>query len=247
MNSDNHINAIAEQLKQARHCVVLTGAGVSAESGIPTFRDALSGLWEKFRPEDLATAEAYRKNPEMVYAWYQWRRQLISDTEPNAGHYALAELAKRVERLTLITQNVDGLHQRAGSADVIEFHGNIFRNRCFAENTALAPDTTRSEKPPLCPVCGAMARPDVVWFGEALEPQVLQASAEAIDDCDVFLSIGTSSLVYPASELGLAARSNGAVLIEINPQQTPLTAVCQFSVTANSAGVLPHMVRALKT
>ena len=183
---------------------MLTGAGVSAESGIPTFREAQTGLWEKYDPLELATPEAFLRDPELVWRWYRWRRELVARAQPNAGHIALAQLAQRVPRLTLVTQNVDGLHQRAGSADVVEFHGNLFENRCFAEGCLV--DVTADAMVPTCPGCGALVRPGVVWFGEAIPGQALDASFAAATDCDVFLSVGTSSLVYPAAGLADVAR-----------------------------------------
>ncbi len=174
--------AAATAIGKARQVCVLTGAGISAESGVPTFRDAQTGLWAKFRPEDLATPEAFARDPRRIWDWYEWRRELVRGVEPNAGHLALVQLAARVPKLTLVTQNVDGLHQRAGSTGVIEYHGNILRDRCCAEGT-LAERSTRSVTGlPECARCGALLRPDVVWFGEAIPPRALVA-ADAGSGC----------------------------------------------------------------
>jgi len=192
-------DAAIAALRDARHVCVLTGAGVSAESGVPTFREAQTGLWEKYDPLDLATPEAFLRDPVLIWRWYRWRRELVAKAEPNPGHIALAKLAALVPQLTLVTQNVDGLHQRAGSNNVLEFHGNIFEDRCFAEGCVVGCDTESAV--PICPGCGSNVRPGVVWFGEAIPTRALNDSLEAAADCDVFLSIGTSSLVFPAAGL----------------------------------------------
>ena len=230
-------------LRDARHVCVLTGAGVSAESGVPTFRDAQEGLWAKYRAEDLATPEAFMADPALIWRWYRWRRDLADEVEPNPGHYALAQLADLVPRLTLVTQNVDNLHQRAGSRDVIEFHGNIFVDRCFADATEHTGDDSLDV--PLCPDCGGPLRPGVVWFGEAIPEHALNSSWAAAIDCDVFLSVGTSSLVYPAAGLADVANQNGATVAEINPNPTALTAGFDFAIAGNSGVVLPELVESL--
>jgi len=203
-------------LRQAQRVSVLTGAGISAESGIPTFRDALTGLWANFRAEDLATPEAFQRNPGLVWSWYRMRRQMLQHAEPNPGHYALVELARRVPRFTLITQNVDGLHARAGSSAVIELHGNITRVKCFDHNhpTSTYSDT---ESVPSCEICGSRLRPDVVWFGEPLPAAALTRAQTAAQACDVFLSIGTSNLVEPAASLPWLAAARGATVLVVNP------------------------------
>ena len=230
-------------LRDARHVCVLTGAGVSAESGVPTFRDAQEGLWAKYRAEDLATPDAFMADPELIWRWYRWRRDLANEVEPNPGHYALAQLADVVPRLTLVTQNVDNLHQRAGSRDVIEFHGNIFVDRCFADGTEQTGDDSLDV--PTCPDCGGPLRPGVVWFGEAIPEHALNASWAAAIDCDVFLSVGTSSLVYPAAGLADVAQQNGAIVAEVNPNPTALAAGFDYAVTGNSGVVLPELVDSL--
>jgi NAD-dependent deacetylase len=226
---------LVEAIHGARHVVVLTGAGISAESGVPTFRDAQTGLWAKFKPEELATPEAFRRNPKIVWEWYAWRRELVGQVEPNAGHRALVESERRVPRFTLITQNVDGLHQRAGSRNVIELHGNIARTKCFEEDTLVDHWEDTGEVPPRCPRCGGRLRPDVVWFNEMLPPQAIEQALEASRACDVFLSIGTSALVHPAASLPFEASERGATLIEVNPDETPLTAHAHFRLCGTAS------------
>ncbi len=227
-------------LRDARHVCVVTGAGVSAESGVPTFREAQVGLWAKYRAEDLATPEAFMADPELIWRWYRWRRDVANEVEPNPGHYALARLAGIVPRLTLVTQNVDNLHQRAGSRNVIEFHGNIFVDRCFADGTEQTADDSLDV--PVCPDCGGPLRPGVVWFGEAIPEDALNASWAAAIDCDVFLSVGTSSLVYPAAGLADVAQQNGAVVAEVNPNPTALATGFDFAIGGTSGVVLPELV-----
>lgn len=231
-------------LRSAQRVVVLTGAGISAESGVPTFRDALTGLWSNFKPEELATPGAFLRNPKMVWEWYALRRQLTAQVTPNPGHFALAEMERRVPHFALITQNVDGLHQRAGSRQVTELHGNIGRVKCFEENTCVSAwdETT---VPPRCPHCGSWLRPDVVWFGELLPEEAREAASGASANAEVFLSIGTSALVYPAADLPLEALRHGAVLVEVNTEETPLTRRAKFSLRGPSGRVLPELVRAV--
>ena len=207
--------AVVAALRGARRVMVLTGAGISAESGIPTFRDALTGLWANFSAEDLATPEAFARRPAVVWDWYASRREAIRRAQPNAGHRALVDLARQVPRFALVTQNVDGLHQRAGSAGVIELHGNILRSRCSREGTLVA-DPAPGPSPPPCPRCGAPLRPDVVWFGELLPAGALAAAEEAAATCDVLLSVGTSNLVVPAASLPWMAAARGATVIVVN-------------------------------
>jgi len=235
---------LIDALRASRHICVLTGSGVSAESGVPTFREAQTGLWEKFDPQQLATPEAFQDDPALIWRWYRWRRELVAGAAPNPGHYALVDLAAMVPQLTLITQNVDGLHQRAGSTNVTEFHGNLFANRCLVEDCA-NPDADMSVDVPLCPGCGGILRPGVVWFGEAIPPAALQAADIAANTCDVFLSIGTSSLVWPAAGLGETAQQRGATVIEINPDATPLTGQSNFVLSRKSGVVLPELVSCL--
>ncbi len=237
---------LVQALDRSTHTVVMTGSGTSAESGIPTFRDAQTGLWANYRPEDLATPEAFERDPKLVWDWYVWRRELVGAAEPNPGHVAIAELNGLLRRLTLITQNVDGLHQRAGSAGVIEFHGNLMRNRCTAGHPV--DETGDSDKtPPLCHECGAMVRPDVVWFGEAIPTAALETALEAVTDCDILFAIGTSAVVQPAAGLAMQAKQHGALLVEINPEPTPLTNDVDFVLTGPSGRIMPELVNALRS
>jgi NAD-dependent deacetylase len=235
----------AAALAGARHVCVLTGAGISAESGIPTFRDALTGLWANFRPEELATLEAFERDPHFVWKWYEWRRELVRQARPNAGHLALAELARHVPRLTLVTQNVDGLHQRAGSEDVIEYHGNILRDRCLEEQRVAERSRDAGGDLPRCASCGGLLRPDVVWFGEMIPRQAMILADEAALDCDVFLSVGTSSLVYPAAGLAESALGRGIPVIEINPNPTELTPHASAALAGPPGVILPALLDAL--
>lgn len=229
-------------LRAARNIAVLTGAGVSAESGVPTFRDAQTGLWAQFDPMQLATRDAFRRNPKLVWEWYAYRRELIADVQPNPGHYALAEIERQVEQFALITQNIDSLHQRAGNRYVIELHGNISRNKCFKEDTPVNDFAEDGEIPPRCSRCGSYLRPDVVWFGEMLPPDALNAANVAVESCDVFFSIGTSGVVEPAASLPFRALQRGAIVIEINPDTTPLSERATFRLARPSGEILPRLV-----
>ena len=233
---------LLQKLRGARRVVALTGAGISAESGIPTFRDAQSGLWARFRPEELATAAAFRHDPKLVWEWYEWRRGLVSQAEPNAGHRALTRLETLVPEFTLVTQNIDGLHVRAGSRRVIELHGNIYRNRCFEEGIVVQGGSAAPGVPPRCPRCGAPLRPDVVWFGETLPPQALAAADGAAGECDLLFSIGTSAAVFPAAQLPVTALRSGAMVVEINKEPTPLTGVATFSLLGRAGEILPLLI-----
>jgi len=223
---------------------VLTGAGVSAESGIPTFRDAQTGLWAKFDPAQLASSEGFRADPPLVWRWYAARRARVSEAKPNAGHRALAAAAARFEQFTLITQNVDGLHVRAGSRNVIELHGNILRSKCFAECGVVFadPDALPPGEPPHCPRCKSFLRPDVVWFGEMLDPVVLERAERAATDSSVMLVVGTSALVYPAAGLPLAARRHGAQVVIVNPDETDLDPIADVCVRARAGEALPQIL-----
>jgi NAD-dependent deacetylase len=236
---------LIERLASARRVAVLTGAGISAESGIPTFRDALTGLWAKYDPRELATPEGFARNPKLVWDWYAERRQRIAGVQPNPGHLALAALEQRFERFTLVTQNIDSLHQRAGSRQVVELHGNIARVKCSVEKTVVNP-IPEDASPPRCH-CGAFLRPDVVWFGEMLPADALARAEEAAEHCEVFLSIGTSAQVYPAAELPLRALSAGATVVEINPERTTLTRHAHFALQGASGKLLPALLEQLAT
>lgn len=237
---------LIEALRQAQHVVVLTGSGVSAESGVPTFRDAQTGLWSRFRPEDLATPQAFQRDPKTVWEWYEWRRSLVTEVEPNPGHAAIARLEQQVPQLTLITQNVDGLHQRAGSASALEFHGNILGNRCFDEHRVLGDDELTPGTPPTCNHCGGYVRPDVVWFGEEIDQGVLDTALTACARCDVLLSVGTASEVQPAAGLAELALSCDAVVAEINPADTPLSSQVHFCLRGPAGELLPQLVAAIE-
>lgn len=232
-----------ELLEHATSVAVLTGAGISAESGIPTFRDALTGLWEKFRPEELATPEAFEANPKLVWDWYAWRREKVVHAVPNAGHRALVAIERgcreREADFTLVTQNVDGLHRAAGSRRVVELHGNIRRVKCFDNHHAIESWQETADEVPTCPRCGSLLRPDVVWFGEALPPEALAAALAAARTCDVFLCVGTSTVVEPAASLPYIALEGGARVIEVNPQPTPLTGSASVSLRGAAGEMLP--------
>lgn len=236
--------ALLETLRNAQYVVVSTGAGISAESGIPTFRDAQTGLWAKYDPQQLATPQAFRRNPRLVWEWYAWRRELIGRARPNPGHTAVAQLEQLVPRFTLITQNIDNLHAAAGSQSIIELHGNIERNKCFDENIVIEKWEETEEVPPRCPRCGGLLRPDVVWFGEGLPPDALQAAFTAAQSCDLFFSIGTSGLVQPAAQLPLEAAASGATTVEINPQPTPLSPYMDYRLEGASGEILPALLAA---
>jgi len=231
-------------LKAASRIAVLTGAGVSQESGLRTFRDAQTGLWAQYKPEDLASPEAFARDPKLVWDWYAWRREAIKGVRPNPGHYALVELEKKIPQFTLITQNVDGLHRFAGSQNVLELHGNIQKVRCADCGTFTEEWGDDLEAVPTCEKCGGLLRPDVVWFGEALPRAELEAAVDAARACQVYFSIGTSGLVQPAASLAHAARNNGSVVIEINAEPTPLTPKVDFAFHGKSGEILPELVKA---
>jgi NAD-dependent deacetylase len=246
MSGADNLNAAARLIAGARRCAALTGAGVSADSGVPTFRDAQTGLWSKFDPARLASPEGFRADPRLVWRWYAWRRQLVAAAAPNAGHLALAQASRHFERFALITQNVDGLHARAGSRDVIELHGNILRTKCFAECGIRYDDPGQlpAGEPPRCPHCGEWLRPDVVWFGEALNPGVLARAEEAASACDLMLVVGTSGLVYPAAGLPALARASGARVVVVNPNRSELDDLAEVVVRAPAAKALPALLAA---
>jgi NAD-dependent deacetylase len=223
---------------------VLTGAGISAESGIPTFRDAATGLWARFDPAQLATEEGFRADPRLVWRWYASRRERVVHADPNAGHRALADAASRFDRFTVITQNVDGLHRRAGSNPLIELHGNILRTVCLEHCGYREDDPQRvpGGEPPRCPGCGSWLRPGVVWFGEMLDVDTLQAAEDAAADCDVMLVVGTSGLVYPAAGLPATARQHGAAVITVNPEPTELDGLASACIRGKAAEVLPALL-----
>lgn len=233
--------SLADRLRAAGRITILTGAGVSAASGIPTFRGA-GGLWKSFRAEDLATPDAFEANPALVWEWYDWRRSLIRQASPNRAHEVIATWTRTRPATTLITQNVDGLHERAGSADVVRLHGSIWQLQCWEgcreAGTGWTDDTVPlTPLPPRCPYCGGLARPGVVWFGEPLDPAVLHRATEACA-CDLFLTIGTSAIVYPAAGLVHEAKRHGAFTVEINPDATDASGLVDLSIRGTAEDVL---------
>ncbi len=233
---------VRQWIRESRKIVALTGAGISAESGVPTFRGS-GGLWKQFRAHDLATPEAFARDPRLVWEWYDWRRQAIAAVEPNAGHRALVAIEAAAPQFTLVTQNVDGLHQRAGSKNVLRIHGDIWLlrcTRCRKEWQDLR--SALPELPPSC-VCGAMARPGVVWFGEGLPDDIWQQAIEAAENCDLVLVIGTSSVVYPAAGLVPLAKSNGARVVEVNVEATPMSDVADIVLRQPAAEILPQLLQ----
>lgn len=233
-------------LDAAARIAVLTGAGASAESGIPTFRDAQTGMWARFDPHQLASPEGFAEHPGRVWDWYQWRRELIGRSEPNPGHFALARLQRLKPGMTLITQNVDGLHQRAGSTEVLELHGSIQRTVCSVTRRSIDEDWLErhaDDHPPPSPHHEhGLARPDVVWFGEALPGSVLEQAFEAAAACDVMLVVGTSGEVHPAASLPGIARDAGACVIDINPERTPISAIAEIHLRGTGSDCLPRLV-----
>jgi NAD-dependent deacetylase len=263
MSTDSSIAvppALLLRLRTARRAMALTGAGISAESGIPTFRDPGEGLWSQYSPEDFATPRGWRRNPRLVWGWYTHRRRLAWRAQPNAGHVALAALADYYPEFTLVTQNVDGLHRRAGSRDVLELHGSLFRFKCSADGAPVDYDDPEDDDPaamealergdgpevPVCPRCGALVRPDVVWFEESLPEEPYRRAEAAACACDVCFIVGTSALVWPAAGLPLTARLCGAVLIEVNPEPTDVTARTDLSLRGPAGHILPQLVKLLE-
>lgn len=241
---DSAITAIGERLKAATSVVVLTGAGISAESGIPTFRDP-GGLWQQYKPEDLATPEAFQRDPRLVWQWYDWRRQRIAQASPNPGHHALAQLETIFSDFLLITQNIDGLHRVAGNLSLIELHGCIWRVRCLAEGTVHEHrEVPLRMLPPRCE-CESLLRPDVVWFGEPLSVEAQARAFAAAEATDVFLTVGTSALVQPAASLPLAAKDHGAFVAEINTTPTPLTPFVDSHLHGEAGRILPQIISIL--
>jgi len=236
---------LLQLLRKAPRLTALTGAGVSQESGLRTFRDAQTGLWAQHKPEDLASPEAFARDPKLVWDWYAWRREAVKGVRPNAGHYALVEMARHIHQLTLITQNVDGLHVMAGSPQVIELHGNIQQVRCSDCGVFAEEWNDDGMDVPRCSACGGLLRPHVVWFGESLPRAELELAVEAARTCDVFFSIGTSGVVQPAAMLAYAAHNRGAVVVEINAEPTSLTPKADYFLQGKSGEILPDLVKAV--
>jgi NAD-dependent deacetylase len=240
-NSES-IDRIERVLSTARRVTVLTGAGVSAASGIPTFRGP-GGLWRQQRPENLATPEAFARDPVLVWEWYDWRRQVVARALPNAAHHALARWSLAHPGVSIVTQNVDGLHERAGTRDVIRLHGSIWRLRCWngcgvGQADWVDETVPLAAVPPTCPRCAGIARPAVVWFGESLDADVISAATDACQ-ADVLFVVGTSAVVYPAASLAPIAKHCGAVVVEINPDETPASGVADISIRAGAETILP--------
>ncbi|WP_448681512.1 SIR2 family NAD-dependent protein deacylase [Pseudomonas nicosulfuronedens] len=245
-------SALLDALRNARRVVVFTGAGVSAESGIPTFRDRLTGLWERFDAASLATAEAFRADPALVWGWYEWRRSVVHRAQPNPAHLAIAALADKVPQLTLVTQNVDNLHERAGSRDVTHLHGQLERPRCFQcqrEPDAPLPEADeplagRRVQPPACAHCGGPLRPGVVWFGESLPMDAITHAFQAAEQCDLLMSVGTSGVVYPAAEIPEIAWRLRATVLHVNPVPGPRHGERDFALASAAGIALPALIEA---
>ncbi len=236
---------LLNRLSEATTVVVLTGAGISAASGVPTFRGK-DGLWNKFNPQELANVDAFLRNPKLVWEWYAWRRELIKKVKPNMGHYALVDLENFFSEFSIITQNVDNLHQLAGSKNVIELHGNIMRNKCHNCGKPYTEEPDPGSELPSCPHCGGLIRPDVVWFGELLPPDAIERAQQLSREAEVFMSVGTSATVEPAASLPYLAKGNGAYVLEINPEITPLSSVADESIHEPADKVLPMLVIAME-
>ena len=238
VNQELILNA-KEIIENSKNITVLTGAGISAESGIPTFRGS-DGMWKNLNPQDIATPEAYRNDPKLVWEWYDWRRRIIDKAAPNHGHLALAEIERQKDKFTLITQNIDGLHQVAGSQNIIELHGNIWETRCeqcgFISKNYEVP---LPQLPPKCSKCSENARPNVVWFGEIIPMELIDAALLSIEEADLMMIIGTSGVVEPAASMGLLAKQSDKKVLEINLDETPNTSIYDISIQAKSGAVLP--------
>jgi NAD-dependent deacetylase len=241
---DRFLSELCRKLNRDTRVTVMTGAGVSAASGVPTFRGP-DGLWKNFRPESLATAEAFERDPKLVWEWYDWRRQVLSTKKPNRAHEVLAAWSNRYPNFTLITQNVDGLHERAGTRNVVRYHGSIWEVQCW-DRCPSSPARWRDvtipfpQIPPKCPHCDGLIRPGVVWFGEAIDLDVKRRSAAALD-CDVFFTIGTSSLVYPAAALVLKAKERGAYTVEMNVEATPVSSSLDLALQGAAEDLLDKL------
>ena len=235
---------LIERIRMSRRLVFSTGAGISAESGVPTFRGE-GGIWNKMRPEELASVDGFMQNPTLVWEWYQQRRSLMNKVEPNPGHYAIAGFQQRFPDTALITQNIDGLHDRAGSTAILELHGNISRNKCFDCGLPYEEEIDPDHELPHC-ACGGNIRPDVVWFGEMLPEDVIRRAFAVAEESDLFFSVGTSALVQPAATLPLVARKSGAFVVEVNIETTPLTTVADLFLQGPSGEFLPRILEALE-
>lgn len=251
LSTDTNLSKAVQVLKSAQRICILTGAGISAESGIPTFRDEQSGLWKSFRAEDLASIDAFNRDPKLVWSWYQWRRAEVKDKSPNPAHHALAKWQqhsvkadKPSQQLSLITQNVDDLHEQAGSS-ATHLHGELWKNHCSdCGMPYIAHIDTGSTELVECDACGGYVRPSIVWFGEMLPQRAWQVAQQSADNCDVFMSIGTSSIVYPAAGLAQVAKQNGATVIEINPHPTD-SGLVDIQIPYPAGQALPALINQL--
>lgn len=246
--------AAAAAIRRSKRLVVLTGAGISKESGIPTFRDAQAGLWAQFDPMELATPRGFQRNPKRVWDWYQHRRALLADARPNPGHFAVAALEEVLAHVVVITQNIDGLHQMAGSTDVLPVHGDIRKDKCFANCQGdptyvdIAQLTWDPQAgPPRCPHCGAYVRPDVVWYEELLPRDLLERARHLCMVADVLLVVGTSGVTQPVASLPYLARERGALIIEVNPEATPITPLARVHLAGPSGVILPRLLALIRT
>jgi NAD-dependent deacetylase len=236
--------ALIEKLRRSTRILFFTGAGISAESGLPTFRDAQTGLWSKFKPQDLATPQAFAHDPETVWRWYQWRRRVHADVAPNPAHRAIAAFEARLPDAVLVTQNVDRLHELAGSRAPIHLHGSVFRNKCAACGVTMPEVPNDLETPPRCTDCGGLCRPDVVWFGEGLPAEEWNAAVEAAAAAEVVIAVGTSATVHPAARIPLVAREAGALVVQINPEPTPFDRIA-LNLRGPAGVVLPELLSRL--
>jgi NAD-dependent deacetylase len=247
---DHCIADAARLLAKCRLVVVLTGAGISKESGIPTFRDAQNGLWAKYDPMMLATEAGYLANPALVWQWYDYRFGMVEHAQPNPGHRAIAELERWVPQVVVVTQNIDGLHQAAGSTDVLELHGSIRSFKCLTgrhRGFSRADFAGQAEIPPHCPGCGDLLRPDVVWFGELLPGEAINRAYDLADACDAMLVVGTSGVVQPAASLPFIARHAGAVVIDVNPERDEIADAAELFLDGRGGEILPRLLAELRT
>ena len=240
------LDSLAKRMTSDSYVVFLTGAGVSAESGVPTFRSS-DGLWKKFKPEELANFNAFIKNPVLVQSWYRHRTEIVENVKPNRGHFAMAEIESKVDKFAVITQNVDNLHQRAGCEEVIELHGNIFRSYCIDCKEQFDVQLFSENGEPIICRCGGLVRPDVVWFGEILPIDAFRLAETHARKCDLFISVGTSGVVYPAAGLSSLAKSSGAFLAEINTEPTELSSIMDVTFQGKSGEILPELISLLES
>lgn len=245
MIDTNVAEKISDKAEKSKRIVFLTGAGISAESGVPTFRGT-DGLWRNFRAEDLATPQAFERDPKLVWEWYDMRRQNLLPLEPNKAHKAIADIEKTGYEVTLITQNVDGLHQKAGNVNCLELHGNIWNVRCIDEGKIFENmEVPLSIIPPAC-ACGSIVRPHIVWFGESLDADIISKAASAAENSDLMFIVGTSAVVQPAASFPLLARQSRAYVVEINPELTPISGIVDISLHAKAGDAMPYIAEILQ-